>query len=87
MTADAVVRARIDKKVKDKAARVLEQMGLTVSDAIRLMMIRTASEKALPFQVKVPNAKTKAAMKEADAGRLKTARNSRQLLADLNADD
>jgi DNA-damage-inducible protein J len=87
MTADAVVRARIDKKVKDKAARVLEQMGLTVSDAIRLMMIRTASEKALPFQVKVPNTKTRAAMKEADAGHLKTARNSRQLLADLNADD
>ena len=51
MTADAVVRARIDKKVKNQAARVLEQMGLTVSDAIRLMMIRTASEKALPFQV------------------------------------
>ncbi|MBN8913236.1 MAG: type II toxin-antitoxin system RelB/DinJ family antitoxin [Rhizobiales bacterium] len=87
MTADAVVRARIDKKVKAKAARVLEQMGLTVSDAIRLMMIRTASEKALPFQVKVPNAKTRAAMKEAEGGKLKTARNSRDLLVDLNADD
>ena len=87
MTADAVVRARIDKKVKNQAARVLEQMGLTVSDAIRLMMIRTASEKALPFQVKVPNAKTKAAMKEADTGKLTTSRNSRELLAKLNADD
>jgi DNA-damage-inducible protein J len=87
MTADAIVRARIDKKVKNQAARVLEQMGLTVSDAIRLMMIRTASEKALPFQVKVPNAKTKAAMKEADAGKLKRSRNTRELLADLNADD
>jgi DNA-damage-inducible protein J len=87
MTTDAVVRARIDKKIKDQAAQVLEQMGLTLSDAIRLMMIRTAADKALPFKVKAPNAATKAAMKQAKAGRIKTAPNSGRLMADLNADD
>ena len=87
MTTDAVVRARIDKKIKDQAARVLEQMGLTLSDAIRLMMIRTAADKALPFKVKAPNTATKAAMKQAKAGRVKTAHNTKSLMADLNADD
>jgi len=53
MTTDTTVRARIDGHVKDEAAHVLADMGLTVSDAIRLMLMRVAAEKALPFPVKV----------------------------------
>jgi DNA-damage-inducible protein J len=48
MTANAVVRARIDEHIKAEASAVLAAMGLTVSDAFRLMLIRVASEKALP---------------------------------------
>jgi DNA-damage-inducible protein J len=87
MASDTVVRARIDGHVKDEATHVLADMGLTISDAIRLMLIRVAAEKAMPFPVKVPNAKTRAAMEEAERGNLPRAGNVADLMADLNADD
>ena len=68
MTADTVVRARIDSDTKKRAAAALEEMGLSVSDAIRLLMLRIADEKRLPFAVKVPNATTTKAMNELDRG-------------------
>ena len=86
MSSDTVVRARIDGKVKQRAARVLAQMGLTVSDAIRLMLIRVAAEKAFPFEVKVPNAETAAAMHAARKGDVRQSRTVEELLAELNAD-
>ncbi|PAA03592.1 type II toxin-antitoxin system RelB/DinJ family antitoxin, partial [Pseudomonas fragi] len=61
MSTNAVVRARIDEHIKEEAAAVLATMGLTVSDAFRMMMTRIAQEKALPFEPLVPNAKTVAA--------------------------
>ncbi|MGB6690090.1 MAG: type II toxin-antitoxin system RelB/DinJ family antitoxin [Terracidiphilus sp.] len=69
MPANAVVRARIDAKVKVRAAAVLETMGLTVSDAFRLLLIKVAAEKKLPFEIHTPNAETIEAMREADRGR------------------
>ena len=87
MAGDAVVRARIDGRVKDEAARVLAAMGLTVSDAIRLMLMRVAAEKALPFTVKVPNAETIAAMEELERGEGLKARNVDELMAAQNVDD
>jgi DNA-damage-inducible protein J len=87
MAANAVVRARIDERVKEEAAAVLEAMGLTVSDAVRLMLIRVAAEKALPFEPLVPNPETVAAMKAARRGDLVTVGAVDELLADLNADD
>jgi DNA-damage-inducible protein J len=51
-TKDAVIRARIDPELKEQAARVLEAMGITVSDVLREVMVRVANEKALPFQVR-----------------------------------
>lgn len=69
MTADSVVRARIDTTTKDRAAAALEAMGLSVSDAIRLLMLRIADEQRLPFDVKVPTTATAKAMKELDAGK------------------
>ena len=64
-----VVRARIDEKAKEEAAAVLDAIGLTVSDAFRLMMVRIAAEKRLPFEPLVPNAETVAAMEAARRGR------------------
>lgn len=64
MTADSIVRARIDTATKEKAAAALAAMGLSVSDAIRLLMLRIADEQRLPFAVEVPNAATRKAMRE-----------------------
>lgn len=87
MAADTVVRARIDGRVKERAAKVLADMGLSVSDAIRLLLVRVAAEKALPFEIKVPNAETRAAMAELDRGVGATFENVADLMADLNAED
>jgi DNA-damage-inducible protein J len=87
MSANAVVRARINENIKEEAAVVLAAMGMTVSDAFRMMLTRIAQEKALPFEPLIPNADTLAAMKEARAGKLQSFRNIDALMADLNADD
>jgi DNA-damage-inducible protein J len=68
MSADAVVRARIDPEVKAQATEALEAMGLSLSDAIRMLLVRIAAEKELPFPVKVPNATTLEAMRELEEG-------------------
>lgn len=86
MTANAVVRARIDEHVKEEAAAVLAAMGLTVSDAFRMMLTKIAKEKALPFDPLVPNAATVAAMKEARRGKLEAVTLD-DLQAVLDADD
>ncbi len=65
MPANTVVRARIDERVKKEAEAVLASIGLTVSDAFRLLMIRVAAEKALPFEPLIPNEETIQAIKAA----------------------
>ena len=65
---NSVVRARIDGRIKAEAEAVLASIGLTVSDAFRMMMMRIATEKALPFEPLIPNAKTIEAMKAARRG-------------------
>jgi DNA-damage-inducible protein J len=87
MASDTVVRARINAQIKDKAAKVLADMGLSVSDAIRLLLVRVAAEKALPFEIKVPNAETRAAMAELEEGAGKSFGRVADLMADLNAED
>ena len=87
MASNTVVRARIDAHIKDEAATVLAAMGLTVSDAFRILLTRVAREKALPFEPLVPNAKTIEAMKAARRGDLVTVGRVGKLLTDLNADD
>ena len=84
---NAVIRARIDEHVKDEAAAVLASIGLTVSDAFRLMMVRIAKDKALPFEPLVPNAETIEAMKAARRGELVTVGSPADLLKNLNAGD
>ncbi len=86
MSANAVVRARIDEDIKNEAAAVLASVGLTVSDAFRLMLTRVAHEKALPFEPLIPNEETIAAMREAREGKLQRFDNIEALMADLNAD-
>lgn len=85
--ANTVVRARIDGQIKEEAAAVLASVGLTVSDAFRLMMVRIAADKAMPFEPLIPNAETLAAMKSARLGKLVMAGTAEQLIASLNEDD
>ena len=87
MPANSIVRARIDGRTKDEAAAVLAAMGLTVSDAFRLLLTRVASEKALPFEPLVPNHETIEAMRAARRGDLTTVGGVDDLLSSLNADD
>jgi DNA-damage-inducible protein J len=86
-TADTYVRARIDTATKERAAAALEAMGLSISDAIRILMLRVADEQRLPFEVKVPNATTRKAIAELEAGQGKRSANVDDLMAALNADD
>ena len=87
MAANQLVQARIDGAVKEEAAAVLATMGLTVSDAVRLLLTRVAQEKALPFAPLVPNAVTIAAIKEARRGKLESFGSEQELLDDLHAED
>ena len=84
---NTTVRARIDEHVKEEAAAVLATIGLTVSDAFRLMMMRIARDKALPFEPLIPNAETIEAMKAVRRGDVTTVHSVAELFASLNADD
>lgn len=86
MSANAVVRARIDERTKNEAAAVLASVGLTLSDAFRLLLTRVAREKALPFEPLVPNEETIEAMREARQGGLQKFDSIEALMADLHAD-
>ena len=85
--ADTYVRARIDTGTKERAAAALEAMGLSISDAIRLLMLRIADEHRLPFDVKAPNSATKQAIAELEAGKGKQFISVDDLMMDLHADD
>jgi len=82
MAADTIVRSRIDADTKEWAA-ALAAMGLTISDAIRLLLLRVADEKRLPFEVKVPNAKSRLAIKELIDGKGKRSGSAAGLFKDL----
>ena len=84
MTSDTVVRARIDSDTKARATEALEAVGLSVSDAIRLMLLRVADEKRLPFAVQAPNPTTVEAMKELDDGKGRRFSSAEELLRDLD---
>jgi DNA-damage-inducible protein J len=85
MATTTMVHVRLDEKVKSKAEKALAAMGLSISDAVRVLLTRVAAEKALPFEVKVPNATTQAAIDEARRGKLRSFGSVDDLMADLNA--
>ncbi len=87
MAANQLVQARIDGTVKEEAAAVLAAMGLTVSDAVRLLLTKVAQEKALPFEPLIPNPVTIEAMKEARKGGLPRFDSVQALMDDLHEDD
>ena len=84
---ESYVSARIDKSTKKRAAVVLDEMGLSISDAIRLLMIRVADEQRLPFGIKVPNKAMLKAITELEDKKVASFVNVDALMADLDADD
>lgn len=85
--ADAVVRARIDRATKQEATQLFQQMGITVSDAIRMMLVQAVAERALPFEVKAPNQETVAALQASRDGEVTRVASVDDLFADLDDDD
>lgn len=83
MATDSIVRARIDADTKAEASAVLAGMGMSVSDAIRIMLTKVAREHTLPFDIR-PNAETVAAMEEARRGNLPSFASVSDLMADLH---
>lgn len=83
MSTDTVVRARIDSDTKKRASEALQAMGLSVSDAIRLLLIRVANERRLPFALQAPNPTTRKAMNELERGKGKRFDSAEELYEDL----
>ena len=65
---NAAMTLRIDSQIKEEAAHYLSQIGLTTSEAVRLFLHSVVLHKGIPFELKVPNAKTQQALKEVEAG-------------------
>jgi DNA-damage-inducible protein J len=82
----AEIRSRIEPDLKENATRVLAACGLNVSDAVRLFLRQVVAQNGLPFEVKAPNAATRAAMREADAGDLPHFASVQELFDDLEKD-
>jgi DNA-damage-inducible protein J len=81
--ATTMVHIRVDQKTKDRATKTLAAMGISVSDAVRMLLVRVVAEKALPFDVKVPNATTVKAMRAAEKGLGKRHKSADALFKDL----
>jgi len=86
MHTNSFVRARVDEETKAQARAVLAAMGLTVSDALRMLLIRIANERTLPFEPFVPNATTVKAMRDARRGKTVKHPTIADLMADLHED-
>jgi DNA-damage-inducible protein J len=82
----AEIRSRIEPDLKENATRVLASCGLNVSDAVRLFLRQVVAQNGLPFEVKAPNAVTRAAMEEADSGKLPRFGSVQELFDDLEKD-
>ena len=81
--ATTMVHVRVDEKTKEKAAKTLAGMGISVSDAVRMLLVRVAAEKALPFEVRAPNTATVKAMRTADRGKGRRSRSAGALFKEL----
>ena len=82
----AEIRSRIEPDLKENATRILASCGLNVSDAVRLFLRQVVAQNGLPFEIKAPNAVTRAAMEEADSDNLPRFGSVQELFDDLEKD-
>jgi DNA-damage-inducible protein J len=83
----AMIHVRIDQNLKSKASKTFDAMGLSLSEAVRMFLTRVAADQAIPFELRVPNAETIAAMEAGDRGEVVKFSSIEALMADLHADD
>lgn len=86
-SATTMLHIRVDQKLKARAIETLDKMGLSLSDAVRLLLTRIVVEEALPFEVRVPNAETRAAIEAGERGEVSKAAGVAEMMAQLNAND
>jgi DNA-damage-inducible protein J len=82
-----MIHVRIDQKLKAKATKTFGSMGLSLSEAVRVFLTRAATDQAFPFELRVPNAQTVAAMEAGDRGEVVKFGSVEELVADLHAND
>ncbi len=82
-----MIHVRVNSDLKKKASLTPNKMGLSMSDAVRLLLTRVEAEQAFPFEVRVPNAETIAAMEAGDRGEVISFGSIEEMMADLNAND
>jgi DNA-damage-inducible protein J len=87
MPQNQLVQARVDGEIKAQATAALADMGLTISDAVRILLTRIAREKKMPLELLTSNTTTIAAMEEARTGNLPRVHSIKALFKELNADD
>jgi DNA-damage-inducible protein J len=87
MATSSMVHIRVNGEIKEQASEALATMGLTVSDAVRILLTRVAAEKSMPFEVRVPTRKTLAAVEAGERGKVFRAKSVAAMMAKLNADD
>lgn len=85
MANTTMLHVRVDDQMKTQASAALASMGLSVSDAVRILLKRVVSDQAFPLELKVPNAQTRAAIEESRA--IMKARSARFQSADALFDD
>ncbi len=85
MAHSTMLHVRVDDEIKTQASEALAAMGLSVSDAVRILLKRVVADQAFPLELKVPNAQTRAAMEETRA--MAKARTARFGSADALIDD
>ena len=86
-SATAMIHVRIDPKLKSQASKTFGKMGLSLSEAVRVFLTRAATDQAFPFELRVPNAETVAAIEAGDRGEVVNFNSVEALMADLHADD
>ena len=87
MTEHTVVKAEVSEDLVNEVEGILAACGLTISDAIRLMLMHTVEDGALPFSHIIPTEETIAAMRDSLEGRTRSFTSVEELMADLHADD
>ncbi|MGD0730636.1 MAG: type II toxin-antitoxin system RelB/DinJ family antitoxin [Terracidiphilus sp.] len=83
----SMIHVRIDPGLKSKASKAFDAMGLSLSEAVRIFLTRAAADQAFPFELRVPNAETIAAIEAGDRGEIVKFGSVEELMADLHADD
>ena len=68
MAKDAYINARVDRQLKERAEKVLTQVGISTTDAVTMLLHQIVLRRGLPFEVRIPNRETIDAMDELDAG-------------------